>query len=95
MSREKQTIDEMTKIIDQAKYDMWVGKAHQSGDFTNHSKNIATALYNEGYCKPREGKWYRSGQDGLECSLCGAENTNLRSKNNFCPNCGAHMTYEG
>lgn len=53
MSRDKQ-IEEMTKAIDQAKYDMWVGKAHQSGDFTNHSKNIATALYNEGYCKQTE-----------------------------------------
>ena len=53
MSREKQ-IEKMTKAIDQAKYDMWVGKAHQSGDFTNHSKNIATALYNAGYHKQTE-----------------------------------------
>jgi hypothetical protein len=50
MSKEKQ-IEEMTKTIDQAKYDMWVGKAHQGGDFTNHSRNIAKALYNAGYRK--------------------------------------------
>lgn len=44
----------------------------------------------------REGIWYRSGQDGSECSLCGKENTNSGNSaaNNFCPNCGAHMTYE-
>jgi hypothetical protein len=48
MNKEKQ-IEEMTKAIDQAKYDMWVGKAHQSGDFTNHSKNIAKTLYAKGF----------------------------------------------
>ena len=55
----------------------------------------AEKLYIKGYRKQSEGKWYRSGQDGSECSLCGAENTNLRSKNNFCPNCGAKMKGEG
>jgi hypothetical protein len=49
-----QQIEEMAKVIDQAKYDMWVGKAHQSGDFTNHSKNIAKALYAKGYRKASE-----------------------------------------
>lgn len=48
---EEKRIEEMTKVIDQAKYDMWVGKAHQSGDFTNHSKNIAKALYKADYRK--------------------------------------------
>ena len=54
MSIGNQMIDDMTKVIDQAKHDMWVGKAHQSGDFTNHSKNIATALYNANYRKQIE-----------------------------------------
>lgn len=47
-------IEEMVKIIDQAKYDMWVGKVHTNGDFTNHSKNIAKYLYNTGYRKASE-----------------------------------------
>ena len=54
MSIGNQMIDDMTKVIDQAKYDMWVCKAHQIGDFTNHSKNIATALYNADYRKQNE-----------------------------------------
>ena len=48
----KKQIEEMAKVIDEAKHDMWVGKAHQSGDFTNHSKNIAQYLYEKGYRKP-------------------------------------------
>jgi rubrerythrin len=38
----------------------------------------------------KHGYWLRHGYDGLQCSLCGAVNTNCIN-NNFCPNCGAKM----
>ena len=96
MDREKQ-------IIEQMAYDICVNRKANFADgcrvCSHHERciyqDIASALYREGYRKQSEGKWYRSGQDGSECSLCGAENTNCSSKNNFCPNCGAHMTYGG
>ena len=54
----------------------------------DHFKPIATlGGYNS------EGEWIRSGQDSSECSLCGKENNNSRCWNRYCPNCGAHMTY--
>ena len=47
---EKQ-IEEMTKVIDQAKHDMWVGECPT---YDEHSKNIAKYLYNAGYHKASE-----------------------------------------
>ena len=50
MSKEKQ-IEEMTKIIDRAKHDMWVGECPT---YAEHSKNIAKYLYEAGYRKQSE-----------------------------------------
>ena len=47
---EKQ-IEEMAKVIDQAKHDMWVGECPT---YDEHSKNIAKYLYNAGYHKDSE-----------------------------------------
>lgn len=100
MNKDKH-IEEMTKAIDQAKYDMWVGKAHQGGDFANHSKNIAKYLFGAGYRKQSEGEWTYSascecllGTDAplsYKCSCCGELATDPFG---FCPNCGAKMDGE-
>ncbi len=50
MEKEKQ-IEEMAKIIDQAKHDMWVGECPT---YAEHSENIAKYLYNAGYRKASE-----------------------------------------
>ena len=69
----------------------------KSGNMCVSIQKEAEALYNAGYRKQsedtvavRHGRWLRYGYDGLQCSLCGAVNTNYIN-NNFCPNCGAHM----
>lgn len=57
--------------------------------------------YRKGYIKfptadvveVRHGCWVRYGYDALQCSLCGAVNTNFIG-NNFCPRCGAKMDGE-
>ena len=50
MNKEKQ-IEEMAKIIDQAKHDMWVGECPT---YAEHSKNIAKYIYTAGYRKQSE-----------------------------------------
>lgn len=50
MNRDRQ-IEEMAKVIEQAKHDMWVGKCPT---YYEHSKNIAKYLYNAGYRKQSE-----------------------------------------
>lgn len=102
MNKDKH-IEEMTKAIDQAKYDMWVGKAHQSGDFTNHSKNIAKYLFSAGYRQQSKGEWTRFevnsskgyGQVYYHHKDCELNATQLfPSPYHFCPNCGAKMDGE-
>lgn len=44
----REQIEQMVKIIDQAKHDMWVGECPT---YAEHSENIAKYLYNAGYRK--------------------------------------------
>lgn len=73
-------------------------------DDTNHlccSYNTveATALYNAGYRKQKEGEWIEKSEDRDEfyeyqykCSVCGQSSIICDYEHlNFCPNCGAHM----
>ena len=89
MIDDKQIIEEMAKVISGTEK---IARDAHCG--YPSPRMYATDLYRKGWRKQREGIWYRAGQDSSECSLCGKENTNLESDNNFCPNCGAHMTYE-
>ena len=93
-------IDEMRRIIDKAKHDMWVGNTHHNGDFTNHSKNIAEALYNAGYRKQSEGEWIAHSLYvgcsylSYRCSNCGESDPwqhTTAGHAKYCPKCGAKM----
>lgn len=104
MSREKQ-------IIEQMAYDICVNRKANFADgcrvCSHHERciyqDIASALYREDYRKQREGEWIfgkLGGRDAWVCSLCGAgftgENAEwIAKEHDFCPKCGAHMTYEG
>ena len=97
MSKEKQ-IEEMAKVIDQAKHDMWAGECPT---YAEHSKNIAKYLYAAGYRKQSEGEWIKK-YGFLVCSECDATkpiafSTALKItyyKCDFCPKCGAKMRKE-
>ena len=91
---EKQAIEEMADILEQAKID-----AHATIGSMNYGFGMwyAKACYNAGYRKQRVGEWLSVEGDVIfKCSLCDAEistSWDYEEENMFryCPCCGAHM----
>lgn len=68
----------------------------EDDDYESLDEYIADELYKKGYRKERQGEWvFNRGQAPNEplyfCSLCG-EGGSEYGRDNYCPNCGAHMT---
>lgn len=91
----REQIEQMVKIIDQAKHDMWVGECPT---YAEHSENIAKYLYNAGYLKQSEGEWILEeawdvrSVDSYRCSMCGySKRVDEAESFVYCPNCGAKM----
>lgn len=94
---EKQAIEEMAKVLEKAKID-----AHTTIGSMNNGFGMwyATAVYNTGYRKQKEGEWIKH-PCSYECTVCNnefvvdgyaedydaIEDWDLH----YCPNCGAHM----
>ena len=92
MKDEKQTIEEMARII--CKPTANKGNCDKCGFKKQCSKfDDATDLYNAGYHKQIEGEW-KLGKSGVMyfCSSCGyAAHPREEEEWNFCPRCGAKM----
>lgn len=96
MSNEKQTIEEMARII--CKPTANKGNCDKCGFKKQCSKfDDATDLYNAGYRKQIEGEWEEMGQDYANCSVCGTIFEALptlyvfKRNNIYCRHCGARM----
>lgn len=94
MSKEKQTIEEMAKIIREA--DVQYAKERVKAiehdliePIPPRGTYIASKLYDAGYSKQSVGEWKRdSCGNTKKCSICG-ETVTFKSK--YCPECGAKM----
>lgn len=95
----KEQIEEMFNIIVDGIID---GEDNNGVPTGNTCADIATALYNAGYRKQKEGEWivvyeyndYRMCKEAkIACSVCGhkPKYEGYLSDMNFCPNCGAKM----
>ena len=92
----KEQIEEMFNIIVDGIID---GEDNNGVPTGNTCADIATALYNAGYRKQKEGEWIGRIEkpswleDDVEvyynCSVCGTSHWGNTSP--FCPNCGAKM----
>ena len=92
MSNEKQQIEEMAKVYDEARL-----KARDTLGSMNEGEGMwySKAFYNAGYRKQSEGEWideddiwYRAEMLHYRCSICGNHDY---LKENFCSKCGAKM----
>lgn len=100
MSREKQTVEEMAKVIGESL--LSVLGVRLNDDIL---VRLAEHPYNAGYRKQSEGEWELHGNDddlgsSFFCSLCGwnideeafyRSQTNDYEMYNYCPRCGAKM----
>lgn len=93
MSKEKQMIKEMAKVIKSSLDGLGCGNFNFTGD--EISAMFAEALYTEGYRKQKEGEWekrvfiiFDSEKVGYRCSEC---NTTWDTATPYCPKCGAKM----
>lgn len=104
---EKKQIEEMDAVIRSAVKSHFVQIPQYSkyggydGTKEMLTRQIAVELFNAGYRKQSEGEWVANRHisvskrsrtihyETYKCSVCGTWNG--RHRQNFCPNCGAHM----
>ena len=85
MSREKQIVDEMVKVLK--------GVTHWEEARVGYYESKAQALYNAGYCKQEQGEWIKDERSKFvhryHCSVCNFFLIGEPTK--YCEDCGSKM----